>query len=121
MLEMARGFIELAREEMETGYSTHDYRRIRDAAEKGWVSALHAVDAAMARHGLIPQPGAMAHHSRHRFLERAGRQDLSDRLSVFADQLHGRIFCAGEIPDRKRMSAAMDEVQQFMDAVAVQL
>lgn len=120
-LDMARGFADLAREEMEAGYAAEDYRRIRDAAEKAWVSALHAVDHAMGRHGQIPQPGAMAHASRHRFLERAGRKDLSDKLSVFADQLHGRVFYVGDIPPRERFELALDEVEQFIRAVTAEL
>ena len=118
LLEMAHGFVELAREEAGAGYEADDYRRIRDAAEKAWLSALHAVDHAMERHGLIPEPGAMAHASRHRFLERAGRKDLSDQLSVFADFLHGRVFYFGDVPPRGRMSVALEEVEQFIRSLS---
>ena len=118
MLMAAHAFVEMAYEGMEAGYEAKDDRRIRDAAEKAWVSALHAVDHAMERHDLIPEPGAMAHASRHRFLERAGRKDLSDQLSVFADYLHGRVFYFGDIPPRERMGVGLEEVEQFIRSLS---
>jgi hypothetical protein len=117
LLEMAHSFLDLAREEMAAGYDLDDYRRIRDAAEKAWLAALQAIDHAMSRHGLLPEPGAMAHESRHKFLRKVGREDLSKELSVFADQLHGQVFYIGSVPDRKRMELAIDEVSQFVHAL----
>ena len=114
LLEVARSFLDLAREEMAAGYEADDYRRTRDAAEKAWLAATQAVDHSMQRHGLLPEPGAMAHHSRNRFLEKAGRSDLSEKLSFFADQLHGRIFYAGDIPERRRLEAMVEQVAQFV-------
>ena len=121
LLEMAQGFLDLSREEMAVGYDGDDYRRIRDAAEKAYLAALQAVDHAMARHGLIPEPGAMAHASRHRFLEKAGRRDLSAHLSTFADALHGRVFYMGDIPSRESLSLSLDEVAQFIRTVSEEL
>lgn len=103
---------------MAAGYDLDDYRRIRDAAEKAWLAALQAIDHAMNRHGLLPEPGAMAHESRHKFLCKIGREDLSRQLSVFSDQLHGQIFYFGAVPERKRMEARLDEVSQFIRAVS---
>lgn len=118
LLEMANSFLELAREEMAAGYDLDDYRRIRDAAEKAWLASLQAIDHAMNRHGLLPEPGAMAHESRHKFLRKVGRDDLSRQLSVFADQLHGQVFYFGAVPDRKGMQLALDEVAQFVRNLA---
>jgi len=118
LLEVANSFLDLAREEMAAGYDLDDYRRIRDSAEKAWLASLQAIDHAMSRHGLLPEPGAMAHESRHRFLRKAGREDLSKQLSVFADQLHGQIFYFGAVPDRKRMELAINEVAQFVRSLS---
>jgi len=118
LLEMANSFLDLAREEMTAGYDLDDYRRIRDSAEKAWLASLQAIDHAMSRHGLLPEPGAMAHESRHKFLRKAGREDLSRQLSVFVDQLHGQVFYFGAVPDRKTMALALDEVAQFVKALA---
>lgn len=115
---MAASFLERAREEMAAGYELEDYRRIRDSAEKAWLAALQAIDHAMNRHGLLPEPGAMAHESRHRFLVKAGRQYLSDKLSVFWDKLHGRIFNFGSVPGRKDMELAIEQVAQFVRSVS---
>jgi hypothetical protein len=121
LLELAQGFLSLAREEANLGYDLEDFRRIRDAAEKGWLAALQAIDHAMARHGQLPEPGPMAHNSRHRFLEKAGRKDLSEKLSIFADQLHGRIFYSGDVPGRNSMAYWLDDVEQFIRAVSEEL
>ena len=63
----------------------------------------------------------MAHHSRNRFLEKAGRKDLSEKLSVFADQLHGRIFYVGDVPGRNSMGFKLDDVEQFIRAVSEEI
>ena len=118
LLDMANSFLDLAREELAAGYDLDDYRRIRDAAEKAWLAALQAIDHAMSRHGLLPEPGAMAHESRHKFLRKIGRDDLSKQLSVFADQLHGQVFYFGAVPERKRMELAVDEVSQFVRSLS---
>jgi hypothetical protein len=82
------------------------------------LAALQAVDHAIIRHGQTPEPGAMAHEFRHKFLQKAGREDLSRQLSVFADQLHGRIFYHGSIPTRQKMELFLDEVAQFVRTLA---
>ena len=114
LIDVAASILDLAREEMAAGYDLDDDRRVRDAAEKAWLSALQSIDYAMSLHGLYPQPGPMAHESRHKFLKRAGRDDLSRQLSVFADQLHGQVFYVGSIPSRDKMQLAIDEVAQFV-------
>jgi hypothetical protein len=114
LLDVAVSILDLAREEMAAGYDLDDDRRVRDAAEKAWLAALQAIDFAMSSHGLYPQPGPMAHESRHRFLKRAGREDLSRQLSYFADQLHGQVFYIGSVPPRDKMHLAIDEVAQFV-------
>ena len=121
LLEMAQGFLSLAREEANLGYDLEDHRRIRDGAEKGWLAVLQAIDHAMERHSQFPEPGPMAHDSRHRFLEKAGRADLSSKLALFAEDLHGRIFYRGDIPGRNTMGFKLDEVEQFIRAVSEEL
>ncbi len=111
---MALSFLDLAREEAAEGYQATDEARIRDAAERAWLAALHGIDHAMSRRGLIPEPGPMAQASRHSFLEAAGRHDLSEELLVFADWLHERIFNFGTIPDRAEMELLIDEVGRFV-------
>lgn len=116
-MDAARSFLEYAREEVAAGYDLDDYRRIRDSAEKAWLAALQAIDHAVTRHGGTPEPGAMAHEFRHKFLQRVGRDDLSRQLSAFADQLHGQVFYIGSIPSRRRMELWLDEVAQFVKTV----
>lgn len=114
---MAASFLELAREEAAIGYDSDDMRRVRDAAEKAWLAALQATDAAMERHGQFPEPGARSHQTRHEFLERRGRGDLSEKLHSFADRLHGHYFYFGAVPDRKTMFHKLDEVAEFVSRV----
>ena len=117
LMDAARSFLDFAREEMAAGYDLDDYRRIRDSAEKAWLASLQAIDHAVIRHGGTPEPGAMAHEFRHKFLQKVGREDLSRQLSVFADQLHGQVFYIGSIPSRRRMELWLDEVTQFVNTV----
>ena len=118
LLEAARSFLDYARQEMVAGYELDDPRRVRDSAEKAWLAALQAIDHAVIRHGGTPEPGAMAHEARHKFLRKMGRGDLSRQLSVFADQLHGQVFYVGAIPTRRQMKLALDEVAQFVRTVS---
>ena len=111
---MAASFLELAREEAAIGYESKDMRRVRDAAEKAWLSALQATDAAMERHGQFPEPGPRSHATRHEFLERMGRRDLSVKLHQFADRLHGKYFYFGAVPEKDGMSVDLDEVADFI-------
>ena len=117
LMEIAQGFLILAREQMALGYDLEDDRRVRAAAEDAWLAAVQALDHVMRRHGQIPEPGPMREASRQRFLEKAGRKDLSDRLSVFHDQLHGRIYYLGDIPGRNSMGFALEEVDQFIRTI----
>ena len=112
--DMALSFLEVAREEALSGYAAKDMRHVRDAAEKAWLAALQATDAAMARHGRVPEPGPRAHFTRQEFLEEVGRKDLGDKLRVFADKLHGQFFYYGGVPDEAGMAAALDEVEDFV-------
>jgi len=114
---MAVSFLELAREEAAIGFERADLRRVRDAAEKAWLAALQAVDAAMERHGELPEPGPQSHDTRYRFLERVGRRDLSTMLHAFANRLHGRYFYSGAVPDERGMGVALDEVADFVRRV----
>ena len=111
---MAASFLELAREEADLGYKVDDMRRVRDAAEKAWLAALQATDAAMERHGVFPEPGPRAHVTRHEFLEKAGRRDLSSRLGDFAERLHGRYFYFGAVPDKRGMDIDLAEVEDYV-------
>ena len=114
---MAKSFLELAREEAAIGYATEDRRRVRDGAEKARLAALQATDAGMERHGLFPDPGPMAHVSRHEFLEKRGRRDLSSKLHEFADRLHGKYFYLGAVPDKAGMEIALEEVAEYIRRV----
>lgn len=114
---MAVSFLDLAREEAAIGYAADDMRRVRDAAEKAWLAALQAVDAAMERHGEFPEPGPRSHVTRHQFLERMGRRDLSTMLHAFADRLHGKYFYFGAVPDKQALSMDLDEVSDFVRRV----
>jgi len=107
----------MAREEAALGYAQDDMRHVRDAAEKAWLAVIQATDAAMGRHGLIPEPGPPAHPSRHKFLEKVGRDDLSERLHAMADRLHARYFYYGELPERKTLEAALDQAADYVRRV----
>ncbi len=113
-MEIAEGFIEIARTEAREGYDRRDERRVRDAAEKAWLAATQAVDHAMRLHGRSTPPGSEAHAARHRFLEDIGRRELSEKLGYFADRLHGTCFYVGECPTRDVMNAILDEASQFV-------
>jgi hypothetical protein len=115
--EMAISFMQLAREEAAHGYDAGDMRHVRDAAEKAWLAVLQATDAAMGRHGVIPEPGPRAHQTRHEFLEKVGRDDMSARLHEMADRLHARYFYYGGVPSRERMNAALDEAADYIRRV----
>ena len=114
---MAVSFLDLAREEAAIGYQADDMRRVRDAAEKAWLAALQATDAAMERHGQFPDPGARSHQTRHQFYEKIGRRDLSMKLHAFADRLHGKYFYFGGVPDEQAMKVDLDEVADFVRRV----
>ncbi len=114
LVEIAEGFIEIARQEARAGYEQRDERRTRDAAEKAWLAATQAVDHAMRVHGRMSPPGSGAHAARHRFLEDIGRRDLSEKLGYFSDRLHGTVFYEGQVPTRDVMNAILDEVAQFV-------
>ncbi len=114
LVQIAEGFLEIARTEAREGYERKDERRIRDAAEKAWLAATQAVDHAMQVHGRMPPPGSGAHAARHRFLEDIGRRDLSTKLGYFSDRLHGTVFYGGEVPTRDVMNAILDEAAQFV-------
>jgi hypothetical protein len=114
LMEIAEGFLEIARTEAREGYEQRDERRIRDAAEKAWLAATQAVDHAMRVRGRSLPPGSGAHAARHRFLEDIGRRDLSEKLGYFSDRLHGTVFYVGECPTRDVMNAILDEAAQFV-------
>jgi hypothetical protein len=114
---MATSFLELSREEAAIGYDAKDPRRVRDAAEKAWLAALQATDAAKERPGQFPEPCARSHVTRHEFLESARRRDLSLKLHPFADRLHGKYFYFGAVPNRDAMSVDLDEVAEFIRRV----
>jgi len=116
--EMARSFLQLAREEADFGYAHDDMRHVRDAAEKAWLAALQAVDAAMARHGRTPPAGPGAHDARQDFLEEVGRDDLANQLRAFADLLHGRFFYRGALPEPARVKAALADTAEFIRRAA---
>jgi hypothetical protein len=120
-LELANSFLEISRSEVTEGYANDDTRLIRDAAEKAWLAVLQGTDHAMSRRDLIPEPGAMVQVSRHAFFDKAGRQDLSDEMSVFEDWLHERIFNFGAVPGREEMETLLDEVARFVRAVSEEL
>lgn len=115
--ESATTFMELAREEAAHGYATNDMRHVRDAAEKAWLAVVQATDAALGRHGLVPEPGPRAHQTRHEFLQQRGRDDLSTHLHEMADRLHARYFYYGELPPRARLEAALDEAADYIRRV----
>ena len=114
LVQIAEGFMEIARQEAQEGYDRKDERRVRDAAEKAWLAATQAVDHAMVRHGEIPEPGPGAHQDRHEFLEKIGRRDLSEKLGYFADRLHAGCFYNARCPTREVMNAILDEAAEFV-------
>jgi hypothetical protein len=117
MHRLAESFLGIARSGAEQGYAADDETRVRNAAERAWQGALQATDAAMARYGLVPEPGPRAQATRLEFLEAAGRRDLAMKLKEFEEALHGRCFYWGEVPDKATMAARLDEVAEFIRAV----
>ena len=114
--EQAESFLELAREEAAVGYSTDDHRRVRDSAEKTWLSVCEAVNASMERRGKSPPVGRKAHSERRNFLEAIDR-GLAAELSLFADKLHGDCFYDGDCPTKEAMRTDMTQAEQFIRRV----
>jgi len=115
---LAENFLGLARQGAQAGFAANDVMKVRNAAERAWMGALQATDAAMARYGLIPEPGPRAESSRLEFLQSAGRPDLAKDLAKFRDELHGNCYYRGIIPSDGEMSAALDAVAAYIRLVS---
>jgi hypothetical protein len=74
----------------------------RQACEKGWLAVTEAVDQFLTTKGMFVKKGtAEAHVRRLRFLATLATTDpameqLADKVSTGADQLHGGCFYGGE-------------------------
>lgn len=118
---IAVGYMQLARGLAEEGYDKDDMAYVRDAAGKSWFAVIQATDAAMERRGLVPEPGVMAEASRHEFLKVAGRADLKERLDEFERLLDAKIAYFGEVPERARMAAVLEEAAEYIRCVGEDL
>jgi len=74
----------------------------RQACEKGWLAVTEAVDLYLTTHGIyVPKGRAETHVKRTTALVNLGSsepeaQELADKVSKIADQLHGACFYGGE-------------------------
>jgi len=117
-IELAEEILDFARGEAELGYSENDDKRIRDSAEKAYLSVVTATDYMMELHGLLPEPGPYAHKYRHKFLDEIGRGDLEEKYASFSDTLHGTCFYGGQCPaNKKRMDVLFQEVEQYIEKI----
>jgi len=76
LLDVARTFLQTAREEIEQGFEANIYVKVRDGAEKAWNAVAQATDHAMRVRGRTPLPGRDSHRDRREFLEEIGRSAL---------------------------------------------
>ncbi len=118
LLDVARTFLRSAREEMEAGFASNDYVKVRDGAEKAWNAILQATDHAMRARGRTPRPGRDAHRDRREFLESIGRGDLAREFTYFAERLHGDVFYVGAPVSPAMGRAYMDEVEAYIRKVS---
>ncbi len=118
LLDIARTFLRTARAEMEEGFASNDYVKVRDGAEKAWNAILQATDHAMRVRGRTPLPGRDAHRDRREFLESIGRGDLAREFTYFAERLHGDVFYAGASVSPAMGRAYMDEVEAYIRKVS---
>src|SRR6266540_3995382 len=95
LLDVARTFLQTAREELDEGLRTQNYVKVRDAAEKAWNAVIQATDHAMRVRGRTPLPGQEAHRDRKNFLDEIGRGDLLRQYTYFSERLHGDVFYWG--------------------------
>lgn len=95
------------------GQASEDAIRLRQAAEKAWLAANEAVDAFLARRNKpVPRGAPEAHGFRLTHLEGEGQSWAVDKLSSFADSLHGQCFYAGECGPWVRRK--IEEAQAFV-------
>lgn len=114
---IAVGSIDMARQLAQEGYETGDMARVRDAAAKAWFGVVQATDSAMGRRGLVPEPGAMAQITRREFLKESYGGDVAKKLDEYERLLRGRLAYYGEVPERKRMTAILADVAEFVRRV----
>jgi len=114
---LAEAFLSLARQEARVGYASGDRQKIRNAAERAWMAGVQATDAAMARYGLVPEPGSRVDASRREFLAKAGSEDLSRRWNSLGETLHEGCYNWGRIPEEQEMAQTLEEVAEFIRQV----
>ena len=118
LLDVARMFLQTAREGLEDGLAGNNYVRVRDAAEKAWNAIVQATDHAMRTRGRTPLPGRDSHRDRRDFLESIGRGDLARDYTYFAERLHGDVFYTGASIDPATARRYMDEVEDYIRKVS---
>ncbi len=118
LLDIARAFLSTARAELEEGIQTHNYVRVRDAAEKAWNAVVQATDHSMRAHNRTPIPGRDAHRDRRDFLEELGRWDLAQKYTYFSERLHGDVFYSGAALPTPNLRRYLDEVEDYIRQVA---
>lgn len=118
LLDVARTFLQTAREELEEGLSTGNYVKVRDAAEKAWNAVVQATDHAMRVRGRTPLPGQEAHRDRRNFLEEIGRQDLLQSYTYFSERLHGDVFYWGSLLPAEALRRYLDEVEDYLRRIS---
>src|SRR3990170_4457240 len=118
LLDVARTFLQTAREEVEQGFRANDYVKVRDGAEKAWNAIVQATDHAMRVLGRTPLPGRDSHRDRREFLEGIGRSDLARDFTYFAERLHGDVFYAGASVTAEMAGRYLDEVEDYIRKIS---
>lgn len=118
LLDVARTFLQTAREEIEEGFAANNYVKVRDGAEKAWNAIVQATDHTIRVRGRTPLPGRDSHRDRREFLEGIGRSDLARDFTYFAERLHGDVFYAGATVTVETARRYMDEVEDYIRKVS---
>jgi len=118
LLDVARTFLQTAREEIEHGFRANEYVKVRDGAEKAWNAVVQATDHVMRVRGRTPLPGRDSHRDRREFLEGIGRSDLARDFTYFAERLHGDVFYTGASVTPETARRYLDEVEEYVRRVS---
>jgi|SRR3990172_784821 len=118
LMDVARTFLQTAREEIDEGFQANNYVKVRDGAEKAWNAVVQATDHAMRIRGRTPLPGRDSHRDRREFLEEIGRADLARDFTYFAERLHGDVFYTGASVTAETATRYLDEVADYIQKVS---
>ncbi|ACB40053.1 DUF5618 family protein [Pyrobaculum neutrophilum] len=112
MLEEARRALKAAYEELERFGKTGDPMLVRDAAEKGWLAVVEAVEELLGAYGVE----AKTYREKRDALYRLGFAELVDRFAAREKLLHIDCFYDG-MCDEQYVREYLKDVEDILDEV----